>query len=506
MLALEMRDIVKAFGPVRALAGVSLQLQRGEVLGLVGQNGAGKSTLMKVLNGQIPAGSYSGEVLINGRAVQLHSPRSAAEAGVGMVPQETSVVGTLSVGENVLLGRYGGSFTSVGKMRRIAQSFLDEYAMPLIASDDVSSLATSDKQLIMIARALYAQPSILILDEPTTALTGEEVDRLLEVIRSLSKRGVTTVLVSHKLDEVFAVATQILIVRDGQVVDRLERSDFNSRRVVTGIAGRAIENVFALKTAIPRESVTLELNDVSVADSQYGRGIARNINLMIRAGEIVGVGGPLGSGRTEILEACAGLRPLRSGTMKLNGRPFSPSSTEQAVALGVSLVPEDRKDEGLFYNGSVAFNATASLLARLARLFFVSTRLIRHKAETEVARYSIKTPSVTAKIGDLSGGNQQKVLLARAASVGTAVLLLDEPTKGVDVGAKADIYRLVRTAAEQGTAVVVVSSEAPELVGLCDRIVILKEGRISSETEALLVDEHVLTEAAMTGRIGTPGD
>ncbi|MFG1967499.1 sugar ABC transporter ATP-binding protein [Nonomuraea sp. NPDC049028] len=500
---LEARHVSKSFGEIVVLHDVSLSLDSGRVLGLVGQNGAGKSTLMKILNGQYPYGSYQGSVVIAGQEVRLRSPRDATRAGIGIVPQETSVIDTLSVGENIHLGQYGARrLLTVAQLQRRAQVFLDGIQLPLDARLPVASLTTSEKQLVMIARTVYARPRVLILDEPTTALTDTEAGRLFDVVRSLSGQGVSSILISHRLNEVFDLADDIAVLRDGRLVDELPRSSFDRGRIVTAIAGRRLDEPFPSRPTHVPTAAGLAVRDLTVPDPRRPDRLAVNsVSFSAAAGEIIGIGGPMGSGRSELLEAIYGLLPARSGHIDVHGRAFTPQNPKASISHGIAFVPEDRKSDGLFLNGSVEDNLTLAILRTLSSRLLLRPAARHDTAARLIDQFKVKTDQGTAPITSLSGGNQQKVLIARALAARPSVLLLDEPSKGVDVGARAEIYRLIRQAASDGVAIVVVSSEVPELLGLCDRVIVLSKGSVVSELDARTTTPEDLTLAAMSGTL-----
>jgi len=500
---LEAHDVTMRFGGVAALREVSLALQPASVMGLLGQNGAGKSTLMKILSGQQPAGTFEGTLSVGGAQVRLRSPQEATRLGIGLVPQETSIVPSLTVAENILLGQYGMRFITQRRMFRAAQQFLSDMQISLDADRLVATISSSERQLVMIARTLYAKPSILILDEPTTALTDSEVERLHGIVRDLRGRGVSTVLISHRLDEVFSLADHITVFRDGRNVFETTRDHFDRSEVVRQIAGRDIVEVFPKRRegSHVQRDVVLAVQGLTVPDARARhRPVVDAVDLTVRAGEIVGLGGALGAGRTEILEALFGVRPTSKGSVLLNQRPLA-GGPGRRIAAGVGFVPEDRKAEGLFFNGSVSDNLALPSLPYLQRLRFVRRGARRRLVQDQIAKHTIRTSSASASIGTLSGGNQQKVLIARALARKPGLILLDEPTKGVDVGAKFDIYMLIRQAADEGAAVLIVSSEATELIGLCDRVLVLYRGKITHETIAQDVSEEDLLAASMSGRL-----
>jgi ABC-type sugar transport system ATPase subunit len=499
---LEMSDVTMRFGGVAALQEVSLQLTEGTVMGLLGQNGAGKSTLMKILGGQYPTGSYQGSVVLRGQRVDVRSPQDAARLGIGLVPQETSVVPTLTVAENILLGQYGMTFITQNRMVRTAQAFLDSVGIDLDASRLVATVSPSERQLVMIAHTLYAKPSLLVLDEPTTALTENEVQRLHSIIRDLTSTGVSTILITHRLDEVFDLADSIVVFRDGRHVYSTNRSEFDRATIVRQIAGRDIEEVFPHKSDDPpTDRVILDVQELTVPDPRNKkRPVVDGISFHVRQGEVLGLGGALGSGRTEVLESIYGLRSATAQSLTLDGVPLE-GSPGQRVSAGVGFVPEERKADGLFFNGTVSDNLSLASLPWLQRFSLIRRKATRQLVADQVDKFSIKTRAFTSPMGTLSGGNQQKVLIARALARSPRLILLDEPTKGVDVGSKMDIYQLVRRAADDGAAVVVVSSEATELIGMCDRVLVLYKGKISHETLTRDVSEEDLLAVSMSGRV-----
>lgn len=505
--AFEMEAISKTFGGVKALRDVSIRVAQGHVLGLVGQNGAGKSTLMKILDGAHPHGSYEGTIRIDGEPVELRSPGDAIQFGIGIVPQETSVIDTLSVAENILLGRQGSGLVNPARVRRIARQFLEERAISLDVQRNAGELNASQKQLVMIARTLYSRPRILILDEPTTALTSSEVKRLFEIVRNLRAAGVTSILISHKLDEIFDVCDEVVVLRDGQTVDALVRAEFDENRVVRAMIGRQIADMYPDRDAVPEDArEILRVEGLTVHDPAVpSRRLVDNVTLSVRAGEIVGLGGALGSGRTELLSAIFGLLP-RTGRVLLDGREVHFGGPDAAIAAGVGLVPEDRKRDGLFFNMTILDNLTASVLQRLSRGPFLAARAQRAIAVSAAERFGVRGGSLDSGVGRLSGGNQQKVLIARTLTARPRLLLLDEPTKGVDVGAKSEIYRIVNQMARDGVAVLAVFSDTSELVGLCDRVIILSRGRVEREFHTDHATEEDLMLAALSGPPETLGE
>ncbi|MGN9847037.1 sugar ABC transporter ATP-binding protein [Nonomuraea sp. H19] len=494
MLSLD--RISKSFGEVKVLHDVSLEVGEGRIVGLVGQNGAGKSTLMKILAGVHPHGSYTGVVRVDGTELTLGSPGDAIAQGLGIVPQETSTVDTLSVAENVVLGTLKG-WVNPGAMRRDAASFLSELGIRLDVRQPAATCTTSEKQLLMIARTLYARPKVLILDEPTTALTATEVDRLLGFLTRLRATGVTVILISHKLDELFRVCDHIAVLRDGRLVDFCDRERFDPQAIIQHMVGRRLDALYPRPIAPPQDSVVLDVSQLRVAgDQARGRRELTGISFSVRAGEVLGIAGPLGSGRTELLEALAGMTRWR-GQVRVAGREVRPGSQAASVEAGICLVPEDRKRDALFANLSV----TENLVIGSGK--YRRGPLRRRRRETEGARraigsFGIKVADPRRSVLRLSGGNQQKVVIARALEQQPKVLLLDEPTKGVDVGAKRDIYSLLRDRTAQGLAVVAVFSDEAELIGLCDRVLVLSHGAVMRGFDVDAGDE-ALAAAILTG-------
>ncbi len=494
--------MTKRFGGVHALRGVSLRVRRGAVHAVVGENGAGKSTLMKILDGVYPAGSYGGQILLNGEAVEFHSPHDARLKGVGYVPQEIGVIESLSVAENIFVGslaggRGGGAgIVNFSKLYQRAEQFLAERGLPLDAHRPISSLSASQRQLVMIARALSADPSVLILDESTACLTGSESQALFRIVRGLSERGVTSLLITHKLDEVFDLADSATVLRDGSVAATFERAEFDRDAIVTAMIGRRLEHVFPPRESTAQEGEVLRVEKLTVPDPhRANRNVVEGVSFTLRRGEILGLAGLVGSGRSEILNAIYGRTPY-AGTISVGGRPVRVRSPREAKRCGIALVTEDRKRDGLLLEFPIFQNMTLASLPAVSRFGLLSRRAERRASRGFMTSLSVRAPSEDVKAGNLSGGNQQKVVLAKALMAEPLVLLLDEPTKGVDVGAKQEIYRVISDLARRGIALVVVSSEMPELLSLCDRLLVLARGRVVLEVPKSEATEHHLMAAA----------
>jgi ribose transport system ATP-binding protein len=472
---LEVRKISKEFPGVKALNGVDLTLRRGEIQALVGENGAGKSTLIKIL-----AGVYrkdSGEILFEGTPLELHSALDSLRRGIKVVFQELALVPQLSVAENVFLESFPlkrGGAIDWRAMNGKTQGILASINLDLNPSRKVSSLTISQQQMVEIARALSHEAKVVIMDEPTSALTPNEIRSLFEVIRRLKGLGIGILYVTHKLEEVFELCDRVTVFRDGQLVSSRPVSETNTNAVVTDMVGRSITTLFPRTHSGKGEKV---LGVRGLATERKLRGVSFEVH----AGEVVGIFGLLGAGRTELAKAIFGLDPVTGGELELRGRRLRMGSTSHSARAGLGLLTEDRKGEGLVLQMSVAQNMTLPSVREFARLGLIRSRAENLRSQEYVRRLSIKTPSLRHKVEYLSGGNQQKVLLARWLMKKLEVIILDEPTRGIDVGAKAEIHKLIDELASAGLAVIVLTSEMPELLGVSDRILVMSGGRITGE-------------------------
>jgi ribose transport system ATP-binding protein len=499
---LEMRHIAKNFGGVRALRDVSLIAPAGEVHALCGENGAGKSTLMKILAGAIT--DYEGEIVLAGRSVRFSGPREAEDAGIRIIYQELNLVPQLTVADNIFLGRErvrGGwlGWLDERAMEDRARRLFDRLGAPISPRARVGDLRIGDQQMVEIAKALAFEASIVIMDEPTSALSDSEVARLFRVIEDLRRSGATVLYISHKMNEVFRLADRVTVLRDGQFVASAPRAEIQPDQVVRWMVGREIAALDYRPHPIQQQAI-LEVEGLSLAaPAGSGRPNLQGITFTARAGEVVGIAGLLGAGRTELLEAIYGATPTTpEGTIRLEGRPVRFKHPDDAIRAGVAMVTEDRKSLGLFDRMTVAENIT---LRRLPELTFGAVPLVNPSAERKVVDWSIKELSIKTAGGDapitsLSGGNQQKCIIARWLLVEPRLLLLDEPTRGIDVGAKSEIYQLIRRLAGQGRAILMTSSELPELLAVADRIIVLCEGRITAEIPRAEATEESIMHAA----------
>lgn len=487
------RGIRKAFGRAEVLRGVELRAEEGEIAAILGQNGAGKSTLMNILAGALRPDA--GEIAIDGRPYRPRGPRDARRAGVAMVHQELSLCPHLSVAENVLLGDLPGGLLRREDLERRAAAAL----APLCAEGDaidpaarVADLPPAQQQLVEIARALADERcKVLILDEPTSSLSAAEVERLFAVLRRLAARGLTVLYLSHFLEEVQAIARTYTVLRDGEVAGRGQVAEASVDELVQLMTGRPVSSLFPRSTREPGE-VVLEVEDL------HGARLPRGAGLSLRRGEVLGVAGLMGSGRTELLRAIFGLDPVRRGRIKV-GAALGPASPARRLAQGVGLLSEDRKGEGLCAALSLADNLTLSRMDGLGPGPLVLRDRVEAAAAAWIERLGIRCRSPRQPVGELSGGNQQKVAIARLLHHGVDVLLLDEPTRGVDVESKAQIYALIDAQAAAGKAALVISSYLPELLGLCDRIQVMRRGVLGPSRPAASLDEHALLKEASAG-------
>jgi rhamnose transport system ATP-binding protein len=495
MSALSFQGVTKSFGAVRALKGVTFPVEEGEAHALVGENGAGKSTLMRVLAGIVrPDG---GQLVWDGRKLDLPSPRAALDQGIGMVYQEMLLFPNLTVSGNIFAGR---EITAAGgrlrepEMRERTLRLLEELHLSVSPDAEVATLITAHQQLVQIARALAFECRILILDEPTTCLTEGETAHLFAILDKLRQRGVTLIYVSHKLDEVFRLCQRITVLRDGEHVGTFEAGKTTPREIVRSMVGRDIDPAARVPRTVPADAP-----DVLVVDRLTRRPWLADVSLRVRAGEIVGLFGLVGSGRSELLETLFGLYRPDGGTLSFGGGPTRFASPVEAIRAGLALVPEERHRQGLFFNLTVRHNLLLPA-ENASRAWRIDDRRERVDAQRLVEHWRIKTAGVEAPPDSLSGGNQQKVVMAKWLQAAPRLLLLDEPTKGVDVGAKWEIHDLIRRQADQGMGCLVVSSELPEILSLADRIVVLREGRVQGELAGAGADEESVMRLATAVR------
>ncbi|MCU1267937.1 MAG: monosaccharide transporter ATP-binding protein family [Acidobacteria bacterium] len=481
---LEMRGITKTFPGVRALDGVSFDLHRGELHALVGENGAGKSTLMKILGGVYPHPHYGGEIVIEGQVRQFSGVRDAERAGIAVIFQELSLIKEMSVGENIFLGREPRSFGVIRwqELYRRAQQLLDDVHLAIDPHTPIRSLGIGQQQLVEIAKALSHEARILVLDEPTAALTDAEVATLFGILKKLRARGVGMIYISHKLEEVFTISDRITVLRDGRTVGTNATIELDEAQVISRMVGREVGDIFP---AVDHEQgeVVFEVRNLSVEDPAIpGKKIVKDISFSVRRGEVLGIAGLMGAGRSDLLMGVFGAHAGRvSGEILIDGKPARITSPADAIKQGIGFVTEDRKRFGLVLDQSILNNMTLAGLKRISGRFVTSLGAESAAGERSMKELRVKANSVFTIANTLSGGNQQKVVLAKWLLTNPRVLFLDEPTRGIDVGAKQEIYALINRLAKSGLAIVLVSSELPEVLGLADRIMVLHEGRLTGE-------------------------
>ena len=486
-MLLSAASITKAFAGVRALKGVSFDLRPGEVHALVGENGAGKSTLIKVITGaETPD---LGELVVNGHVVPSMDPGRSRALGIAAIYQQPSLFPDLTVAENIAMAlETGGAWRRLdwaARQRRSAE-LLGRIGASIDPARLVETLSMPEQQIVEIAKAIGADAKIVIMDEPTASLTEREVERLFTVIGLLKAHGCGIIYISHRLEEVFAIADRITVLRDGETVETCERAGVDRAALIRMMVGRELSVVFP-KRAVPLGEVALELRNVS----HRATGVT-DVSCSVRQGEILGLAGLVGSGRTQLAEILFGLTPADEGEIRVHGQVVRLTSPRDAIDAGIAYVPEDRRQHGVVLEMSVASNASLASLENVSRRGLIDRALEQAAAERDVERFRIKTPSVAAEVGTLSGGNQQKVALARWLSTDPSILILDEPTQGVDVGSKAEIHSLMQTLAEQGLAIVMISSELPEILGMSDRIAVMRAGRIRG-----IIERADATQAAV---------
>ena len=487
---LEMRDITKTFPGVKALSGVNLSVDRGEIHAICGENGAGKSTLMKVLSGVHPHGTYDGEIVLDGKPATFRTINDSEARGVVIIHQELALVPHLSVAENIFLGnerRRAGEFIDWHRTNAEATSLLRRVGLTESPTTQISTLGVGKQQLVEIAKALSKDVRLLILDEPTAALNDQDSEHLLEILRRLREEGVTCIIISHKLGEIASIADRTTIIRDGQTIETLLMSEPESTqdRIIRGMVGRSLDNRFPDRTPAIGEEV-FRIEDWTVHHpTQPGRVMVEGANLNVRAGEVVGIAGLMGAGRTELAMSVFGRSYGRdvSGRVYVHGDEVSVKDVPSAIDVGIAYVSEDRKQLGLNLIEDVRRNTSAAGLPKLSSAGWVNQHEELRVAEQYRESMGTRTPNVLVPVGKLSGGNQQKVALSKWIYTDPEVLILDEPTRGIDVGAKFEIYTLINKMVADGKAVLVISSELPELLGICDRIYALAAGRITGEVD-----------------------
>ncbi|HOX37053.1 MAG TPA: sugar ABC transporter ATP-binding protein [Candidatus Brocadiia bacterium] len=488
-VALELRGVSKRYPGTLAVDGVDLTVLAGEVHAIVGENGAGKSTLMKTIAGSF--NDYSGEILVNTKEVALHSPAIARSVGIGMIHQELSLAPPLSVAENLLAGRLPKRFGLLDRRRTISESrrLLEQIGLNLDPNVRVEEISQHEAQLVEIAKTLGNRPCILVMDEPTSSLSRDEVGRLFEIIRRLRNQGLAIIYISHHLSEVFEIADRVTVMRDGRKVAMKEIAEATPAQIVEMMIGGMVSDLYAERAAAPGE-YRFRVTGLT------RWGFFHEVSFSVRKGEIFGIGGLSGSGRSELARSLCGIDPVDAGTIELDGRRLKPSCYREAIEAGIAYLTEDRKQAGLALRMTMAENALSAVIPRLCRLGVYLPGRWRDRLTELISSLRVSPPDPGAETGSLSGGNQQKVLLAKWLAAGPEVLILDEPTRGVDVGAKGIIHRAIAKLADDGKSVILISSDLPELVGLSDRIAIMRKGRLIGEMAGTDCAEEAVLLAA----------
>lgn len=493
---LSIRGLTKRFGPVTALRGVDLDVARGEVHCLLGQNGAGKSTLIKVLAGV--HAHDEGEITWHGTDTRMPNPQAAIELGIATMYQELDVVDGLTVAENIYLGH---ELDRAGMTRRSEQTTQARAILERLGHGDMSphtevgSLSAAGKQIVSMARALSHDIELIIMDEPSAVLDSGEVDNLFRIVHELTSQGIAVIYITHRLEEIRSIGDRITVLKDGaSTASNLDAADTPTDELITHMTGRRVKNVFPARPGVPQDApVLLEVDSLSLA------GKFEDVSLQVRAGEVVGLAGLVGSGRSEIIETIYGARRATSGAVTVDGSPIARGSVPAAIAAGMGLSPEERKSQGLLLEEPIFKNVTLSSFQEIAHAGWLDERAERTMADGQIDALELRPADSSRAAGTLSGGNQQKILLARWLAHGSRILLLDEPTRGVDVGARAEIYALIRRLADAGNAVLVISSEIEEVLGLADTVLVIGDGRLLTTTDASEIDEHGVLDLVMKG-------
>ena len=482
---LSMKSITKSFPGVKALDEVNINVERGEIHFIVGENGAGKSTLMKVLSGIYPHGDYDGDIIFEGKIKRFHTIKDSVEDGIIIINQELALFPNLTVFENVFVGHEvaNNGVIDWDKTKELAKKYLDMVGLDIDIYQLVSSLGVGKQQLIEIAKALSQNVKLLILDEPTAALNDNDSDNLLNLLVELKSQGITSIMISHKLKEVEAIADSLTILRDGKTIIRMDKKDVNEQVIIKNMVGREIENIFPKREPYKGGEVVLETVHLNAFDKELNRYIVSDSNIKLRKGEVVGIAGLMGAGRTELALSIFG-NPKNykvTGKVIVFNKSVVLDSPKAAIEHGIAYVSEDRKSEGLILEETISQNITIANLKKISRYGILDFFRQNMFAEQYVKDIDIKTPSILQQVKYLSGGNQQKVQVSKWLFSNPKILILDEPTRGIDVGAKYEIYTIINDLVEKGMSILIISSELPEILGMCDRIYVIAEGNQTAE-------------------------
>ena len=485
---LEIKNISKSVPGIKALNRVSFSVMPGEVLALIGENGAGKSTLMKILSGVYE--KDEGEIIINGSPVELNSPLKSQHMGISIIYQELNLLLNMNIAENIFLGREQRrkvkEFINKKEMRRKAQALLGEVGLGVDTTTLVGTLSTAQKQMIEVAKALSFNSKLIIMDEPTSSLTDKETNILFDIISRLKKRGVSIIFITHRIKEIFVISDRVAIIRDGEMVSVKKADETSENEVISGMVGRSIDDIF-YKEKTKIGDIVLEVKNLST------KTLLRDINFSLRRGEILGFAGLVGSGRSEIVRAVFGIDKRDTGDIFINNKKTRINNTVDALRNRIGFVPEDRKEQALILKMNVRSNLTLAALKGFKKNLFIDRQKEARAAKEYIKKLEIKTPGDRQIVNNLSGGNQQKVVIGKWMETAPKILILDEPTRGIDVKTKKEIYMLMSRLASEGVAILMISSELPEIIGMSDRIIVIHEGRIKGEMPA----EHATQEAIM---------
>lgn len=483
---LAIKDVCKSFPGVRALDKVSIEVRRGMVHGIVGENGAGKSTLMKILSGVYQ--KDSGTVVFDGRQVERTTPQESMKSGLAIIYQELNLVNTMSVGENVFLGRFKEMKGMRGTHAK-ARELLDSIGCKVSTYKMVSDLSVSTKQMVEIAKALSFKSKLIIMDEPSSSLTGEEMNKLVEIIHQLKARGISIIYISHKLDEIFEFCDIVTVMRDGHVIDTKPVAEFTRNELITKMVGRTIEHEYPERPKCVGETL-MEVKSINTHK-------LHDVSFSLKRGEILGLVGLVGAGRTEIVRALFGADKVRGHQVLIGGKPVAIRSPKDAKDAGFGFIPEDRKLQGLVLPFSVESNISMASIQNFSKFGFIRKSLEKGIGGRQVKALAIKTPSTKVAVNNLSGGNQQKCIVGRWLEIAPSIFIMDEPTKGIDVGAKYEIYTLMKDIAEKGGAIILISSELPEVLNMSNRVLTVFEGRVTGEFDPRTTPADKIMSAAL---------
>jgi ABC-type sugar transport system ATPase subunit len=493
-VSLEIRHVSKSFPGVKALDDVSLSVKSGEVLALIGENGAGKSTLMKILSGVYE--KDGGEILIDGKPAEINSPLKSQHLGISIIYQELNLLVNMNIAENIFLGREQrragplGEFIDKKQMHEKAKILLDQVGLNVDTNTLVGSLSTAQKQMLEVAKALSFNSKFIIMDEPTSSLTDKETNILFNIIRTIRGKGVAVIFITHRIREIFEIADRIAIMRDGTMVGLKKVGETNENEVISGMVGRSIDDIF-FKEKAQIGNVVLEVKDLST------KTLLKNINFTLKEGEILGFAGLVGSGRSEVVRAVFGIDRRETGEIFINNKKAKINNTVDALRNGIGFVPEDRKEQALILSMNVRSNISLAALPSFRKKLFIDKQKESQAADGYIGKLEIKTPNNRQIVRNLSGGNQQKVVIGKWMETNPRILILDEPTRGIDVKTKKEIYMLMSRLANQGVAVIMISSELPEIIGMSDRIIVMHEGRIKGEMPGANATQEAIMKMAL---------